>query len=160
MVGAQQDELVFRAKNWQIILVYGFFLTLVGLVLVGSFLSLLAKRNAGKDWSIHALQLGLFSLFAIRFGWAILSRIGSRIVVDAESIHLYSWFGRVCRGGQFQDVLSLGIRQTFYKAPQSLDIFFENGKPLKFDAEYEKLDELVKAVEERSGKEFKVFPWG
>jgi hypothetical protein len=154
------EKLVFKAKNWQIALSYGLFLSLVCFVLVGILYNLFEKRNAGKNWDINAMQVGLFSLFAIRFGWAFFSKIGSRIEIDDESVRLLSWFGRVSRGGRFQDVSSLGINQTFFKAPRSLVVMFESGKPLRIDGEYEGLGELVIAIEERSGKEFKLIPWG
>ncbi len=155
------EKLVFRAKNWQIVLVYGIFFVVFSFVAIGFLIFALEGRGTTENpWEVYAMATAIFSFFAIVYALALITRLGTRIELSDGSIIKLTQRGRRLGGGRFDDVIELRVHQTYYKAPRYLSLTFENSKPLRIDAEYEKLGELFKAIEERSGEEFKIVPWG
>lgn len=155
------EKLVFRAKNWQIVLVYGTPFVVFSFVAIGFLIFTLEGRGTTENKrELFAMATSINSLFAVIYALALITRIGTRIELDDDSIKKIMWRGRKLGGGSFNDVIDLRVHQTYFKAPRYLSLTFENSKPLRIDAEYEKLGELVKVIEERSGKEFNIVPWG
>ena len=142
---------VFRARNWQIFLVYGFLCAVLCLMLVSKFRKLQVASDAW-DFVISVLELGLISGYLGYYCWSICRRFGTRIEVGGGFIRKMSFRGKVLFSDRIEHISKLGFRQSFFGTATSLTIAFSNSRSIKIDAEYENFRRLVKVLEERSGK--------
>jgi hypothetical protein len=154
-----QTGRVFRAKNWQIAIVYAFLL--VGVVMMGitHWQILIERYRIHKLWEIYAMEDFLLIPIAIYFVWSLYVRLGSRVVLTSESIQKVSRTGRVLGFGQWSDVSLLQVRWTPWKSVSSVFLAFGGHLPLRIDGEYEDMKGLMSAVEAATGKTFQRISW-
>ena len=152
--------MTFRAKDGQILAVFTLvFLTYI-FAIFSDWMFVIGRFNFGRSSSLHIAGVIFLTTLAAYIGWQMLRRVGTQIEFGDGMFKLLRRSGRVIRSEPLNTINRLGVRETFFRAPKCLVIQFDGRKDLKFSMEYENLPELVRALEECTGREFVRIPWG
>ena len=149
----------FRAKSVEIFIVFCALFALFCFVTWFEFQTMNERRLAGRDWELHAVGIGIYSLLLIQIGLRPLNRIGTKFVIDETNIQKISRTGKVLENRSIADITKLTVMATLFKSPKYVLASFSNGSTLRIDSDYENLRGFVTTLQAKSGKDFNIVPW-
>ena len=150
--------MTFRARDWQIGLVFGLVFAFLILVIVDDLREIGIRRQTHKQWDLKALDLAFMSAIATIFICTAWNKFGSKVEIREGQIIKKSWRGKMLGSGRLDSITALGLRKTFWM-PSYFLVSFGEEKPLKIDAEYHDFQGLVRAIEEVTGKKTQRLTW-